>query len=127
MQGISEDIIEGLGISKEDITVLADRYPEEEKVQDVVPSGTSVYEAAMALINGEYGDEEDSRTLLEASDLDYWDVRHMANALQQGYDQVARDVIDNKYGNQAERFRALELSGYDPRLVQSIVNGMLRN
>lgn len=87
--------------------------------------GTTVYQAAVNLMNGEYGDEEESRELLEASGMDYWSVRHMANALSYGYGQVAQDVIDGKYGNQAARFRALAQGGYDAKLVQQIVNGMV--
>ena len=92
-----------------------------------IPPGTTVYAAAVALVNGEYGTEEESRKLLEESELDYWEVRHMANALEQGYGPVAQDVIDGKYSNNALRFRKLALEGYDPRLVQKIVNGMLGN
>ena len=85
----------------------------------------TVYEAALALLDGEYGDMEESKEVLEEMGLDYWLVRHMANALSQGYDKVAQDVIDGKYGNQSSRFRALILAGYDARLVQQIVNGMV--
>lgn len=92
-----------------------------------IPPETTVYAAAVALVNGEYGTEEESRKLLEESHLDYWEVRHMANALEQGYGLVAQDVIDGKYGNNALRFRKLAMEGYDPRLVQQIVNGMLAN
>ena len=49
----------------------------------------------------------------------------MANALAQGYGQVAQDVIDSKYGKDAARFKALSMAGYDPILVQQIINGML--
>ena len=49
------------------------------------------------------------------------------NGLAQGYDQVARDVIAGKYGNDQARLNALAAKGYDARLVQDIVNGMLMN
>ena len=49
----------------------------------------------------------------------------MANALSQGYGQVAQDVIDGKYGKDAARFKALTMDGFDPRMVQQIINGML--
>jgi hypothetical protein len=42
-----------------------------------------------------------------------------------GYDAVARDVIRGKYGNDQARIRALTAAGYDPYLVQDIVNAML--
>ena len=100
---------------------------EEPAAPGQIPPGTTVYAAAVALVNGEYGTEEESRKLLEESELDYWEVRHMANALEQGYGAVAQDVIDGKYGNNSLRFRKLAMEGYDPRLVQQIINGMLEN
>ena len=39
--------------------------------------------------------------------------------------QLPVNVIDDKYGNDAARFKALARAGYDARLVQQIVNGML--
>ena len=100
---------------------------EEPAAPGQIPPGTTVYAAAVALVNGEYGTEEESRKLLEESELDYWEVRHMANALEQGYGAVAQDVIDGKYGNNSLRFRKLAMEGYDPRLIQQIINGMLEN
>ena len=85
----------------------------------------SVYDAALLMLEGKFGTDEESRVILAELGLDYWTVRHMANALAQGYGQVAQDVIDGKYGNNAARFRNLAQKGYDPRLVQQIVNGML--
>ncbi len=41
--------------------------------------------------------------------------------------EVARDVIDGKYGNGDERIRRLRAAGYDPYAVQQIVNQMVRN
>ena len=85
----------------------------------------SVYDAALLMLEGKFGTDEESRVVLADLGLDYWAVRHMANALAQGYGQVAQDVIDGKYGNNSARFRNLAQNGYDSRLVQQIVNGML--
>lgn len=41
-------------------------------------------------------------------------------------DEVARDVINGKYGNQPERQKRLEAEGYNYREVQNRVNQMLR-
>ena len=53
------------------------------------------------------------------------EVQHLVNGLAWGYDKVARDVIAGKYGNDQARINALTAAGYDARLVQDIVNGML--
>ena len=66
------------------------------------------------------------RRLTEAG-YDYWAVQHLVNGLAKGYDQVARDVIAGKYGNNQARMSALAAQGYDAKLVQDIVNGMLMN
>lgn len=41
-------------------------------------------------------------------------------------DEVAKDVINGKYGNQPERQKRLEAEGYNYRQVQNRVNEMLR-
>ena len=97
----------------------------DEVLEGVSGGTTAAYLAAVDLMNGKYGEGEACRKSVEAAGFDYWSVRHMANALSQGYGQVAQDVIDNKYGNGAARFKALAAAGYDPRLVQQIINGML--
>lgn len=98
-----------------------------EELDQVVGGATKAYRTAVSLMNGEYGSDEASRKAVADLGLDYWSVQHMANALSQGYGQVAQDVIDGKYGKDAARFKALSLAGYDPILVQRIVNGMLRD
>ncbi len=42
------------------------------------------------------------------------------------YQQAANDVIDGKYLNGAERVTRLRAAGYDPALVQAIVNNLLK-
>ena len=98
-----------------------------EELEQVAGGATKAYITAVRLMNGEFGSGEDSRAAIAALGLDYWSVQHMANALSQGYGQVAQDVIDGKYGKDAARFEALSLAGYDPILVQRIVNGMVRD
>lgn len=98
-----------------------------EDLESVSGGTTKVYRAAVDLMNGVYGTGADAQKAIGDLGLDYWEIQHMANALMQGYGQVAQDVIDNKYGKDAARFKALSNAGYDPILVQSIVNGMLRN
>ena len=49
----------------------------------------------------------------------------VAGGVKSNYD-VARDVIDGRYGNGEERIRRLRAAGYDPNMVQSIVNQILK-
>ena len=98
-----------------------------EELEQVAGGATKAYITAVRLMNGEFGSGEDSRAAIAALGLDYWSVQHMANALSQGYGQVAKDVIDGKYGKDAARFKALSLAGYDPILVQRIVKGMVKD
>ncbi len=50
----------------------------------------------------------------------------VAGGVKSNYD-VARDVIDGRYGNGDERIRRLRAAGYDPYAVQSIVNQLLKD
>ena len=52
-------------------------------------------------------------------------MQHLVNGLAKGYDRVARDVIDGKYGNGQARVNALRAAGYDAALVQDLVNNIL--
>ena len=123
--GLPVSILEKLELTEEQLGALRSVFLTEDESPEPPEEELTVYTAALRLLDGELGTDEECRVRLEAAGLDYWSVRHMANALQSGYDQVAQDVIDGLYGNQAARFRALEQSGYDARLVQQIVNGML--
>ena len=107
-------------IQQEDIRALS-----LDELETVVGGSTKVYNAAVGLMNGDFGSGADCRKAVADLGLDYWSIQHMAHALSQGYGQVAQDVIDGKYGNDAARFKALANAGYDPILVQRIVNGMV--
>lgn len=50
----------------------------------------------------------------------------VAGGVKSNYD-VARDVIDGRYGNGDERIRRLRAAGYDPYAIQSIVNQILKD
>lgn len=99
----------------------------DEQLESVTGGTTRLYRTAVALMNGEYGSGEECRRAVTDMGLDYWNVQHMANALSSGYGEAAQDVIDGKYGKDAARFKALSNAGYDPIMVQKIVNGMVLN
>lgn len=119
-KNLNEKRKEAMKPDQNNIRLLSD-----DELELVAGGSTKAYLAAVDLMNGLYGTGMECRQKVEEAGFDYWSIQHMANALSQGYGQVALDVIDNKYGNDAARFRALSRAGYDPRLVQQIVNGML--
>ncbi len=45
---------------------------------------------------------------------------------RQSNDAVARDVLNGKYGDGEERIRRLRAAGYDPNVIQKIVNQMVK-
>ena len=77
------------------------RLLSDDELEMVSGGSTKAYLAAVDLMNGEYGTGESCRKSVADEGLDYWSVQHMANALSQGYGQVAQDVIDGKYGKDA--------------------------
>ena len=101
------------------------RLLSDDELEMVSGGSTKAYDAAVALMKGDYGTGKAAQEAITGMGLDYWTIRHMANALTDGYGQVAQDVIDGKYGNDTARFRSPSRAGYDPILVQSIVNGMV--
>ncbi len=48
------------------------------------------------------------------------------NGIVYGYDKVAYEVINGKYGNGDARVKALSAAGYDAKLVQDMVNEILK-
>ena len=40
---------------------------------------------------------------------------------------VAYDVLEGKYGNGEERIRRLLMAGYNPAVIQPIVNSLVKN
>ena len=62
--------------------------------------------AAYDVMNGKYGNGEDRKRRLADAGYDYWTVQNLVNGLAKGYDTVARDVINGKYGSQGLRPRS---------------------
>ncbi len=80
-------------------------------------------EAAYAVMQGRYSDEDEKRWQLEEN---YVEIQRYVKGLSQGYDVVARDVMLGRYGNGPERTARLRAAGYDAELVQDIVDAMSR-
>lgn len=49
-----------------------------------------------------------------------------SGTVEKSYQEIAQEVIDGKWGNGADRKARLKAAGYNPALVQQIVNKMLK-
>ena len=96
----------------------------DEELESVSGGATRAYLAAVDLMNGKYGTGEQCRKKLEDEGLDYWTVQHIANALAQGYGQVAQDVIDIY---QQEGILSESFAGQMTELLHRVVNRTVKS
>ncbi len=93
----------------------------------------SVEELAKEVIQGKWGNGADRKAALEKAGFDYDKVQAKVNELMTGsapaggksLDELAKEVIQGKWGNGADRKAALEKAGYDYNAVQAKVNAQL--
>lgn len=105
-------------------------------VQESKPQTTqkSIEELANEVIQGKWGNGEDRKTRLIGAGYNAQEVQNKVNSIlgvktqsdRKSIDEVAREVIQGKYGNQPERQRKLEAEGYNYREVQNRVNQILK-
>ena len=94
-------------------------------------------EIAKEVLAGDWGNGEERKQKLEAAGYKYDDIRTTVNALLSGQkvsigyntktvEEVAKEVIDGKYGNGEIRKQKLKAAGWDPTIVQAAVNKILK-
>ena len=101
--------------------------------------GKSVEELAKEVIQGKWGNGADRKAALEKAGYDYNAVQAKVNEQLSGaapaapaapalkpLEEVAKEVIQGKWGNGADRKAALEKAGYDYNAVQAKVNALLK-
>ena len=95
----------------------------------------SIDEIAKEVINGKWGNGEDRKNRLEKAGYNYSEVQSAVNKKLSGkgatpskksVDEIAKEVIQGKWGNGAERKNRLAQAGYDYSEVQSKVNELLK-
>lgn len=94
----------------------------------------SVTEIAKEVINGKWGNGAERKTKLAASGYDYNAVQAEVNKLlnktstitpAKSNTEIAKEVIQGKWGNGTERKKRLTDAGYDYTAIQKEVNKML--
>lgn len=97
------------------------------------PVKKSVSEIAKEVLNGKWGNGSEREKKLKAAGYDYNDVQKAVNELvcgkqttpQKTVEQIAREVLQGKWGNGADREKRLKAAGYDYIAVQKKVNDLL--
>lgn len=94
----------------------------------------SVDELAREVILGEWGNGDVRKDKLSAAGYDYSEVQKRVNEILsakppqkplKSVDEIAREVIQGKWGNGGERAKRLAAAGYDYKEVQKRVNQMI--
>ena len=93
----------------------------------------SVAEVAKDVLAGRYGNGDERKRRLESAGYNYTEVQNAVNRLVSGNsngnrksnEQIAREIIAGKWGNNPERKRRIQQAGYDYNAIQKIVNKML--
>jgi hypothetical protein len=94
----------------------------------------SINEVAKEVINGKWGNGSDRTNRLAAAGYDAKAVQNEVNRILKGnattpsksINEVAKEVIDGKWGNGSDRTNRLAAAGYDAKAVQNEVNRILR-
>ena len=94
----------------------------------------SINEVAKEVINGKWGNGSDRTNRLAAAGYDAKAVQNEVNRILKGnattpsksINEVAKEVINGKWGNGSDRTNRLAASGYDAKAVQNEVNRILR-
>ena len=94
----------------------------------------SVDEIAREVISGKWGNGENRKQKLTQAGYNYQEVQNKVNeklgakiqSNKKSIDEIAKEVIQGKYGNQPERQKKLEAEGYNYREVQNRVNQILK-
>lgn len=106
------------------------------KIEPTNPVLKSVDEVAKEVVAGKWGNGSERKSKLESAGYNYSAVQAKVNELVSGVasskpslksiDEVAREVINGKWGNGSSRKARLEAAGYNYKEVQSRVNALLK-
>lgn len=90
-------------------------------------------EIATEVIAGKWGNGEERKTRLKEAGYNYDDIqsivnvkyRQMTATAKKSNDEIAKEVIQGKWGNGKERKDKLIEAGYDYEVIQKLVNKMM--
>lgn len=103
--------------------------------QEDIRGSRSLVDIAKEVIAGKWGNGADRKTRLTNAGYDYAEVQAEVNRLAKGTvakptkksnEEIAREVIAGKWGNGAARKQRLKNAGYNPAVIQALVNKLLK-
>lgn len=100
---------------------------------DAVDDKKSIDDIAREVILGKWGNGIDRKNKLTSAGYNYDEIQSAVNLLISGkgtiyytsVEQIAKEVIQGKWGNGEDRKQKLEAAGYDYNMVQQRVNELL--
>ena len=105
-----------------------------EMIEDKLsPKLKTVYELAQEVLQGKWGNGAERKKKLTQAGYDYNKVQAEVNKIVKGEtttpkktnEEIAREVIQGKWGNGANRKKKLTEAGYDYKTIQNLVNKMV--
>ena len=101
------------------------------------PKKKTVSEVAQEVLQGKWGNGQTRKKKLIAAGYDYNAVQAEVNKLVKGTttttapkkksnEEIAKEVLQGKWGNGADRKKKLKAAGYDYNAIQKIVNKMCK-
>lgn len=127
--GLVEVLVEKGKLTKKEVKA------EQPKPETPAQNTKSLDEVAREVLAGKWGNGTDRKARLTAAGYDYAVVQAKVNEIVTGktstpapkksLDEVAREVIQGKWGNGTDRKNRLIAAGYDPAEVQKKVNKLL--
>ena len=106
-----------------------------QQVAQPAPAKKSVNEVAQEVIAGKWGTGADRKNRLTAAGYNYNEVQNEVNNILKGKpsqpsnkksnEQIAKEVIEGKWGNGKDRKKKIEAAGYNYNEIQKIVNKMI--
>lgn len=107
----------------------------EQQTAQSVSTKKSVSEVAQEVIAGKWGTGADRKNRLTAAGYNYTEVQNEVNNILKGKpsqtsnkksnEQIAKEVIEGKWGNGADRKKRIEAAGYNYKEIQQLVNKMI--
>lgn len=103
-------------------------------IYPTTPTKKSITEIAKEVLQGKWGNGDARESKLTAAGYNYDEVQNAVNSLASGQaapkkktvEQIAREVLQGKWGNGVDRKKRIEAAGYNYNAVQKKVNELSR-
>lgn len=103
-------------------------------IYPTAPAKKSITEIAKEVLQGKWGNGDARKSKITAAGYNYAEVQNAVNSLASGQavskkktvEQIAKEVLQGKWGNGVDRKKRIEAAGYNYNAVQKKVNELSR-